>query len=134
AAVVTGVFTGAGADGRAGGGAMGADGTAPAEGRFMPGMADTEPPAVGASGISLETAGRMRCESESDAVSKPLRATTGLVGSCACSSAGLGVAGVEVATVAAGWLGAGWLGVVVAVLVAAAADLVSAACVSSGDG
>src|SRR5438034_600974 len=59
AAVVTGVFAGAGADGRAGGGAMGADGTAPAEGRFMPGMADTEPPAVGASGISLETAGRM---------------------------------------------------------------------------
>src|SRR5215472_16590521 len=86
------------------GGAIGAFGTAPAEGRLTPGMAaEAEPLAVGASGISVASAGRMRWAS--DAVLNSLRGTTGLGASCTGSSAGLGLAGVEVATCVGGVFG-----------------------------
>src|SRR5215472_1893827 len=112
------------------GGAIGTFGIAPTAGRLTPGMtAEAALPAVGASGISVASAGRMRWAS--DAVLNSLRATTGLGASCTCSSAGLGLAGVGVATGVAGVVGTAG---VLAFLVGGGTTVLASACwVSSGD-
>src|SRR5215813_4703647 len=73
-----------------GGGAVGRTGagiapgrTPPPTGRFTPGTAAVRGLVVGASGTSVDAAGRMRCESESDDVSKLRRA-----GACLGASGG----------------------------------------------